>query len=224
MAWLNEPIYDPVTGELIIEPFEVFDDLGDDEDVSHEKATPMINLPVLYDPDFAAWQQPMIIFTPPHDARWANLRDEIAPPRRGNDMWDQIVDPLMGRPMYFDRQGTPISMRRWGELRERGIDADGRYGPNSYVRVGEDRVGEVTVSTVWLGIDHGFNFDDPDNYRPVIFETMIFGGEHDDAMMRYCTDEEAVKGHAEAVEDLRMGMRPWWSHGGVDDDEWRMQP
>jgi hypothetical protein len=124
--------------------------------------------------------------------------------------------------MHFDRQGEPISIRRWGELRERGLDPDGHYGPNSYVRVGEDTVGEAKISTVWLGMDHGFNFGDPDNYRPVIFETMIFGGEFDEHMMRYCTEAEAVKGHAEAVTDLTAGMRPWWAYGGEEDDEWRM--
>jgi hypothetical protein len=170
------------------------------------------NLPLPYDPEFAAWQQP---------------KELAGPFLLGDDYWDSLIDPIYGRPMWFDRQGNPISMLRWGELREVGLDPDGHYGEHSYVRVGEDVVGEVTVSTVWLGMDHGFvvgqRFPDDPPYRPVIFETMVFGGEHDQAQMRYCTEEEAARGHAEAVEDLRMGMRPWWSHGGEEDDEWHMK-
>lgn len=141
----------------------------------------------------------------------------------GEDYWDQAVDPIMGRAMVFDRQGQPISMRRWGELRETGLDPDGHYGEHSYVRVGEDKVGEVTVSTVWLGMDHGwpsFAERQGNQYRPVIFETMIFGGEFDECQRRYRTEAEAAQGHAEAVTDLRAGMRPWWSYGGEEEDEW----
>lgn len=54
--------------------------------------------------------------------------------------------------------------------------------------------GKAHVSTVFLGLDHGF--DDGD---PVLFETMIFGGEHDREMWRYCTWAEAVEGHERAV-------------------------
>jgi hypothetical protein len=169
-------------------------------------------LPVPYDPEFAWWQQPVIIGHPtPSRASYFDV----------DDMWDRVVDPLLGRAMHFDRQGNPISMRRWGELRERGLDDDGHYGPNSYTRIGEDTVGEATISTVWLGMDHGW--PGPEPYRPVIFETMIFGGPHDHCMMRYHTEEEAIKGHAEAVADLTAGLRPWWAYGGEEDDEWHMK-
>lgn len=117
----------------------------------------------------------------------------------------------MGMDM-FDREGKAITAERWGELHAQGVEPDGRYGPQSYVRVGEDVVDGVTVSTVWMGIDHGFA-----DGRPVIFESMIFGGDHDQEQMRYCTEEEAIKGHAEAVHDLRAGMPPWWAYGGQDE-------
>jgi hypothetical protein len=174
------------------------------------------NLPLPYDPAFAAWQQPTITFL----GSFEHGPDALVGPTLGADFWDSLIDPIYGRPMWFDRQGNPISMLRWGELREVGVDAEGRYSESSYVRVGEDDVGEAHVSTVWLGMDHGFNFDGDPDYRPVIFETMIFGGEHDEAMMRYCTEEEAHRGHIEAVTDLRAGMRPWWAYGGQEDDAW----
>lgn len=52
--------------------------------------------------------------------------------------------------------------------------------------------GGVTVSTVFLGLDHGFGG------RTVLWETMIFGGEHDGEQWRYATRDEAVDGHGAA--------------------------
>lgn len=62
-----------------------------------------------------------------------------------------------------------------------------------YRRVGWDEVGEVHVSTALLPFDHAG--DGP----PVIFETMIFGGDLDGECWRYCTEAEAVAGHANAL-------------------------
>jgi hypothetical protein len=55
----------------------------------------------------------------------------------------------------------------------------------------EERDG-VRVSTVFLGLDHRFSGDGP----PILFETMIFGGRHDQDQDRYSTWEEAEAGHA----------------------------
>ncbi len=52
----------------------------------------------------------------------------------------------------------------------------------------------VRVSTVFLGIDHSFGGE-----TPILFETMIFGGKHDQYQERYATWEEAEKGHKQAV-------------------------
>lgn len=111
----------------------------------------------------------------------------------------------MSDEIYYDRQGRPIDRDGWGELIQRGTDPDGHYGSNSYKRVGEDTVGDAWVSTVWLGIDHGFIRGGP----PVIFETMVFGGEHDQDQWRYCTEEAAIAGHRRVVENLRAGRDPF---------------
>ncbi len=58
-----------------------------------------------------------------------------------------------------------------------------------------DTVGDARISTVFLGINHRFS----DNGPPVLFETMVFGGEHDEYQERYCTIEEARAGHAKAL-------------------------
>lgn len=53
---------------------------------------------------------------------------------------------------------------------------------------------EVSVSTVFLGLDHGWG-----GAVPVVFETMIFGGPHDQYQERYSTLDEARAGHNKAV-------------------------
>lgn len=55
--------------------------------------------------------------------------------------------------------------------------------------------GGVRVSTVFLGLDHSFG----DEATPVVFETMILGQNNDEYQERFCTWDEAVAGHEEAV-------------------------
>jgi hypothetical protein len=66
-----------------------------------------------------------------------------------------------------------------------------------------------TVSTVFLGIDHGFNFsEDEGEYQPILFETMIFSTDESEWLnfqMRYRTWAEAEAGHEDAVRRLRSG-------------------
>ena len=60
--------------------------------------------------------------------------------------------------------------------------------------VEKTNIDDVEVSTVFLGIDHRFG-----GGPPLLFETMIFGGEHDEEMWRYSTWDEAKAGHSHAV-------------------------
>jgi hypothetical protein len=83
---------------------------------------------------------------------------------------------------YFDWQGQPITLQQWMRLFD-----DERH-------LGDDHVGDVHVSTVWLGLDHGYG-DGP----PLIFETMIFGGPLDQECWLYATEQQARAGHARAV-------------------------
>lgn len=52
----------------------------------------------------------------------------------------------------------------------------------------------VFVSTVFLGFDHSFG-EGP----PLLFETMVFGGELADEMERYETYKQAEDGHKKMV-------------------------
>lgn len=54
----------------------------------------------------------------------------------------------------------------------------------------------VEVSTVFLGIDHNHFRDGP----PLLFETMIFGGVHDQYQERCTTWEQAEEQHKRVVE------------------------
>jgi hypothetical protein len=85
---------------------------------------------------------------------------------------------------YYDRNGAPISPEAWIRLFS-----------EDYQRIATDTANDVTVSTVWLGLDHSFTADEPRQ----IFETMVFGGEHDQECWRYATEQEAREGHRAAV-------------------------
>ena len=60
--------------------------------------------------------------------------------------------------------------------------------------VKQDRIGDIFISTVFLGIDHAWDSD-----IPVLWETMIFGGEHDQYQDRYTSVEDALEGHKTAL-------------------------
>jgi hypothetical protein len=53
---------------------------------------------------------------------------------------------------------------------------------------------EVRVSTVFLGLDHAYG-----SSKPVLWETMIFGGENDQYQERYTSYEDALEGHQKTL-------------------------
>jgi hypothetical protein len=55
-----------------------------------------------------------------------------------------------------------------------------------------------TVSTVFLGLDHSFGSE-----APLLFETMIFGGKHNEYQARCSTWDEAIKQHRVACKLIR---------------------
>jgi hypothetical protein len=75
---------------------------------------------------------------------------------------------------------------------------------------GDDDKPDVSVSTVFLGLDHSFASYQPSEgvwetfneggYKPVLWETMIFGGSHDQYQERYTSYADAVAGHEKAVQ------------------------
>jgi hypothetical protein len=63
--------------------------------------------------------------------------------------------------------------------------------------VADDKVGDVRISTVFLGLDHSFG-----GGRPLIFETLVFGGPLDGEMERYSTWDEAEAGHKQMAKRI----------------------
>lgn len=111
-----------------------------------------------------------------------------------DDSLDEIPDP----PMHFDRLGQPISLRAWLELLDLTVNG------KDYKRIATTHVGRWWISTVWMGLDHGFSgFLPGQPHIPMIFETMVF--DRDSAvveweMRRYSTEEQARQGHEEMVQ------------------------
>ena len=114
--------------------------------------------------------------------------------------WERDWD---GRPIYYDRQGKPMTMKQWAQRFE---DEDYRHIARDVIGPDEplDPAPLITVSTFWLGLNHDWRSDEP-----LIYETIIIGGEHDATGMRYATEKQAREGHRRAVDDLRAarGLR-----------------
>jgi hypothetical protein len=121
-------------------------------------------------------------------------------------------------PRYYDRQGGPISMLQWSL----------RHQDSGYRVVAQDRLRGWLVSTVWLGLDHGFG-----QGPPLIFETMVFPPDgrlpyEEEYCERYATEKEARDGHEQAltwtVEQIRSGPRVQWRAVPDDLTNWRDWP
>lgn len=99
----------------------------------------------------------------------------------------------------LDADGEPVvepDILRWAEWFE---TADRHVAETL---IGHEPTGaEVRVSTVFLGLDHGWG-DGP----PVLWETMTFGLRADEPQWRYTSKADAIVGHARAVEQCRDAL------------------
>lgn len=66
----------------------------------------------------------------------------------------------------------------------------------------DDGTNVATVSTVFLGIDHGFSGSD----APVLFETMVFGGPLDKEQRRCCFYKQAQRQHEAMVAEVKKAL------------------
>src|SRR6185436_5755923 len=73
----------------------------------------------------------------------------------------------------------------WFEGKNRLVKKD-----KAIVKIDGINVGEITVSTIFLGLDHAFGGE-----SPMLFETMVFGGPIDQAQDRCGTWDGALKMH-----------------------------
>lgn len=70
------------------------------------------------------------------------------------------------------------------------------------IKLGGLAIGEVVISTVFLGLDHSFN-----NGGPLLFETMVFGGIMDQEQDRCGTWEAAEKMHELMCERVKTAYK-----------------
>lgn len=87
---------------------------------------------------------------------------------------------------YYDRQTRPVSREEYYRLWD------------GYTRLAWDEFGPISISTVWLGLDHAWGSE-----LPLIFETMVFGGVHDQEQERYTWEWEALEGHRRWTELIK---------------------
>lgn len=95
----------------------------------------------------------------------------------------------MERSRYYitDEFGNPVPTDLMTWARWSGLEGGGG--------VAVDTVGEVSISTVFLGMDHNWGFSNV----PILWETMVFGGVLDESQERYSSRREALEGHAKWV-------------------------
>jgi hypothetical protein len=88
----------------------------------------------------------------------------------------------------YDRLGLPIPLGEWVE----------RIEDPEYCIVQQTTVGDVLISTVWVGLDCAWG-----KRPPIIFETMLITGDNFELHGRYSTEEEARAGHEAACRMVR---------------------
>lgn len=103
-------------------------------------------------------------------------------------------------PDYYilDEQGTPVltDVMAWAHW----------FQAHTTERVvAQTRQGDVSVSTVFLGMDHNYMGESP---TPLLYETLVFGGPHDGRLERYSTSSEALDGHDAMVREVLGEARP----------------
>lgn len=101
---------------------------------------------------------------------------------------------------YYDRDGNAMP-HDWYDRKKHG-DIAIKWASDR--RVARTVIGDVTVSTVWLGLNHDFRTG-----VPIIFETMTFGYPWDNECERYGSEEAAMRGHLSVLDRLRNGKPPF---------------
>lgn len=117
----------------------------------------------------------------------------VVPMLQWSRFWADIASCRVAETFFSRTRGVQISAdEAWAELRTHSV--------TRLFSVGDSDT--IFVSTVFLGIDHNFAFEGP----PVLFETMVFGGNAHEYQRRSCTWDEAMSVHAEAVQLVKEGL------------------
>lgn len=120
------------------------------------------------------------------------------------------MKPVIGKPLvnfYFKLDGKNVVPATEEEFIEQFKNSERRI-------IKQDKVGPMLVSTVFLGLDHGFG-----GGRSLFFETMVFDGVGilDDFQTRYETYDEAEIGHAKTLARARRIWSKFKTYSGKKD-------
>lgn len=110
-----------------------------------------------------------------------------------------------GHYILVDRKPVKVPLLEWAGWLD---SKDRRVALDKISFLDEDGERHVQISTVFLGLDHNFSNEGP----PILFETMIFGGNSDGFQNRYSTWEEAEEGHKKAIIEIfkdALEQRDW---------------
>lgn len=110
-----------------------------------------------------------------------------------NEMRDQILAEKRYRILDENKDLVPATVLEWANFYENTSRMVRRTNLN--------RRKHIFVSTVFLGMDHGFSGE------ALWFETMIFGTSMDQDMFRYPDWKSAVLGHERAVGAARGALQ-----------------
>jgi hypothetical protein len=103
---------------------------------------------------------------------------------------------MSGRYTLLGKLAVPcFDLRTWAKWYEANIGKRS-VGDDTLRRTVDGQPIAIRVSTVFLALDHN-HFGDGD---PLLFETMVFGGPHDQDQWRYATWDEAERGHSAVLE------------------------
>jgi hypothetical protein len=69
----------------------------------------------------------------------------------------------------------------------------------------QDWVGKAFISTVFIGLDMAWPRGI--HHKPLLWETMVFGGKFDGHQDRYDSLDDAIVGQLKAVEMVKTGVR-----------------
>jgi hypothetical protein len=102
--------------------------------------------------------------------------------------------------MFIGPDGEDLTQQEWEDLWLARMASSNV--PESWWRK-QTHIGDICVSTVWTGINYQWNEYDP----PLVWETMVFGGDFDQHEWRHTSRAAAWDAHEDIVRQLKASSR-----------------
>ena len=99
----------------------------------------------------------------------------------------------------LDENRKPVACENHSEYFEWHRSLPEEFATGIGIQLARTRISDrLSVSTVFLGMDHAYDAGPPE-----LWETMIFGGDRDEETTRYRSWDDAIAGHERIVNELR---------------------